>query len=108
MSRNWAAGLADDDDFNVIVADFGRAVTRKLRTGQGSPEDHLRGPFERMLSMIADSLGLTITTIGETRLPNLSIRPDYAIDVAGARVGYVELKKPGHGVPGVWSSPSKP
>lgn len=107
MPRNRASGLADDDDFNVIVADFGRAVTRKLRTGQGSPEDHLRGPFERMLSMIADSLGLTITTIGETRLPNLSIRPDYAIDVAGARVGYVELKKPGHGVPGVWPSPSK-
>ena len=107
MSRSQVAGLAGDDDFNVIVADFGRAVTRKLRTGQGSPEDHLRGPFERMLSMIADSLGLGITTIGETRLPNISIRPDYAIDVAGARVGYVELKKPGHGVPGVWSSPSK-
>lgn len=107
MSRSRAVGLADDDGLNVIVADFGRAVTRKLRTGQGSPEDHLRGPFERMLSRIADSLGLTITTVGETRLPDLSIRPDYAINVSGARVGYVELKKPGHGVPGVWNSPSK-
>ncbi|HEX4393813.1 MAG TPA: type ISP restriction/modification enzyme [Mycobacterium sp.] len=60
-----------------------------------------------MLSVIADSLGLTITTIGETRLPELSIRPDYAVDVAGARVGYVELKKPGYGVPETWPNPGK-
>lgn len=107
MPRSRAAGLARDTDFNVIVADFGREVTRKLRTGHGSREDHLRGPFERMLSVIADGLGLTITTIGETNLPNLSIRPDYAIDVAGSRVGYVELKKPGYGVPDTWPRPSE-
>ncbi|MFC4080728.1 type ISP restriction/modification enzyme [Amycolatopsis samaneae] len=59
-----------------------------------------------MLTAIAESVGLPVTTIGETRLPDLSLRPDYAIDVAGARVGYVELKKPGHGIPGTWSKPS--
>lgn len=91
---------------DAVIAAFGREVTRKLRTNVGSPEDHLRGPFERMLSTIAKGLGLTITTIGETRLPDLSIRPDYAVDVAGARVGYVELKKPGHGVPENWPNPS--
>lgn len=90
----------------VVISDFGRAVTSKLLTGQGSQEDHLRGPFEKMVAAIAESVGLPVTTIGETRLPDLSIRPDYAIDVAGARVGYAELKKPGHGVPGTWSKPS--
>ncbi len=88
------------------ISDFGRAVTRKLLTGQGSSEDHLRGPFEKMLTALAESVGLSVTTIGETNLPHLSIRPDYAINVSGARVGYVELKKPGHGVPGTWSKPS--
>lgn len=102
-----SAYLRSANSINVVVSEFGREVTRKLRTGQGSQEDHLRGPFERMLRDIARSLGLTITPIGETRLPDLSIRPDYAIDVAGARVGYVELKKPGYGVPGVWKKPAQ-
>lgn len=99
-ATNGTAGL------ELVISDFGRAVTRKLLTGHGSQEDHLRGPFEKMLTVIAESVGLPITTIGETRLPDLSLRPDYAIDVAGARVGYVELKKPGHGIPGTWSNPS--
>lgn len=90
-----------------IISQFGSEVTRKLRTGQGFQEDHLRGPFERMLVDLANSLGLKITPIGETRLPDLSIRPDYAINVEGARVGYVELKKPGHGIPGTWKRPTK-
>lgn len=91
---------------DVVISEFGREVTRKIRTRQGSQEDHLRGPFERMLLAIAGSLGLKITPIGETRLPDLSIRPDYAIDVAGARVGYVELKRPNYGLPGTWKRPS--
>ncbi|GAA5172242.1 hypothetical protein GCM10023214_53480 [Amycolatopsis dongchuanensis] len=93
-------------DFELVISDFGRAVTRKLRTGHGSQEDHLRGPFEKMLTSIAESLGLAVTTVGETMLPDLALRPDYAINVEGARVGYVELKKPGRGVPSTWSSPS--
>ncbi|MFI7003618.1 type ISP restriction/modification enzyme [Nocardia sp. NPDC050175] len=96
-----AAGIIDS-----IVSKFGKAVTRKLLTRQGSPEDHLRAPFEKLLADMAKSLGLSIVIIGETRLPDLSIRPDYAVDVAGSRVGYVELKRPGHGVPTTWRNPS--
>ncbi|GAB3886656.1 hypothetical protein GCM10029964_051300 [Kibdelosporangium lantanae] len=108
MSRNRRVGLTvGTTTFDMAVAEFGREVTRKLRTRMGSQEDHLRAPFERMLTAVANSLGLKITTIGETRLPDLSVRPDYAVDVAGARVGYVELKKPGHGVPESWKSPSQ-
>lgn len=99
--------LRQVNHLDVVISTFGREVTPKLRTRQGFQEDHLRGPFERMLSDIASSLGLKITAIGEAALPDLSIRPDYAVNVAGARVGYVELKKPGHGVPGVWKRPTK-
>lgn len=107
MSRRRALGLTrSTETIDVVIAEFGREVTPKLQSKVGSREDHLRRPFENMLSAIADSLGLTITTIGETRLPDLSIRPDYAVDVEGARVGYVELKQPGHGVPGTWPNPS--
>jgi hypothetical protein len=107
MRRNHDTTAASSTlALEMVISDFGRSVTRKLLTGHGSQDDHLRGPFEKMLTAIAESLGLPITTIGETRLPDLSIRPDYAVDVAGARVGYVELKKPGHGVPGTWSRPS--
>jgi hypothetical protein len=98
--------LRSVNHIDVVISDFGREVTRKLRTGHGSQEDHLRGPFERMLRDVARSLGLAITPIGETRLPDLSIRPDYAIDVANARVGYVELKRPGYGIPGLWKRPT--
>jgi hypothetical protein len=41
--------------------------------------------------------------IGEKSLATLGVRPDYALDVAGARVGYVELKAPGRGVPTTWT-----
>lgn len=108
MRRNRNSLPSNDvPALELVISDFGRAVTRKILTGHGSQEDHLRGPFEKMLAAIAASLGLSVTTIGEARLPDLALRPDYAIDVAGARVGYVELKKPGHGVPGVWTRPSK-
>lgn len=108
MPRSHTVGMSlGATTLDLVVATFGSEVTKKLRTGQGSQEDHLRGPFERMLTAIAESLGLTITTIGETRLPDLSIRPDYAVDIAGARVGYIELKKPGHGVPDNWRNPSQ-
>lgn len=108
MSRKDSSPLRrPTQQLDIFISEFGRDVGRKLRTRQGSPEDHLRGPFERLLRDIARALGLAITAIGETRLPDLSIRPDYAVDVAGARVGYVELKKPGHGVPPTWKKPTQ-
>jgi hypothetical protein len=70
----------------------------------GAPEDQLRGPFERLLGDAGAALGLSVLTHGETRLIQLAVRPDYAVDVAGTRVGYVELKAPGKGVdPLLWS-----
>ena len=52
---------------------------------------------------MAEALGVSLVMVGETSLTSLGVRPDYAVDVAGARVGYVELKAPGRGVPTVWT-----
>lgn len=84
------------------VARFGKTATVKLNGG-GQPEDQLRAPMERLFSDMADALGVSLVMIGETSLASLGVRPDYAVNVAGARVGYVELKAPGRGVPSTWT-----
>lgn len=86
------------------VARFGAAVTAKLMTGVGSEEDHVRAAFEALVSEASALFGFETVFIGESRLPELGIRPDYAINVDGSRVGYVELKKPGSGTPETWSA----
>lgn len=82
-----------------LVADFGGVVASRLARRTGSREDCLRGPFEVLLQGVGDLLGLDVTLLGETHLSALGVRPDYAVDVGGARVGVAELKAPGKGVP---------
>ncbi|WP_165845670.1 type ISP restriction/modification enzyme [Streptacidiphilus pinicola] len=76
------------------VSRFGAEVTPKLKGG-GWPEDQLRGPLENLFHAACHGLGLTITLTGEVPLIDLDARPDYAITVDGACIGYVELKRPG-------------
>jgi hypothetical protein len=84
---------------NAALAAFGREVGRKLGRG-GQPEDQLRGPLERLLGRLSRHVGLVDTVAyGEVSLKDLHARPDYAVDVGNACVGYIELKQPGHGVP---------
>jgi hypothetical protein len=89
-----------NNDLASAVSAFGSTVTSKLNSNEGSPEDHLRAAFETLLLKVGKFLGVRIKPIGETRLPELGIRPDYAVEVEGARTGYVEIKAPGRGVPG--------
>ncbi|NEV88860.1 N-6 DNA methylase [Streptomyces tendae] len=42
-------------------------------------------------------MGITLTLTGEVPLVDLRARPDYAVSVGGALIGYIELKKPGRG-----------
>ncbi|GGK91145.1 hypothetical protein Ppa06_58450 [Planomonospora parontospora subsp. parontospora] len=84
------------------VSRFGKSATPKLR-GDGQPEDQLRAPLERLFEDFAKALGVSVTMIGETSLATLGVRPDYGVEVAGARVGYIELKAPGRGVPSTWT-----
>ncbi|MEU3168538.1 type ISP restriction/modification enzyme [Streptosporangium sp. NPDC006930] len=65
--------------------------------GAGWPEDQLRGPLENLARAVGQALGLKVTLTGEVPLVDLDARPDFAVDVAGALTGYIELKKPGLG-----------
>ncbi|GIF49195.1 hypothetical protein Afe04nite_37340 [Asanoa ferruginea] len=84
-----------------IVAQFGASVAEKLGRG-GEDEDQLRAPFERLLRDMARNMGLRAVPYGEVRLKSVRARPDFAVDMAGGRVGYIELKAPGHGTPSTW------
>ncbi|WP_326821605.1 type ISP restriction/modification enzyme [Streptosporangium sp. NBC_01756] len=87
----------------IAISRFGKTATAKLR-GDGQPEDQLRSPLESLFREdIAAALGVSVEMIGETSLATLGVRPDYGVDVAGARVGYIELKAPGRGVPSTWT-----
>ena len=95
---SWSPN-ADGDPVGAALEAFSRDVGRKLGRG-GQPEDQLRGPLERLLGQLSRLVGLPDTVAyGEVSLKDLRARPDYAVDVGHARVGYVELKRPGHGVP---------
>ncbi len=83
----------------AIVAEFGRTVSQKRGLG-GAEEDQLRGPLEILLRKLGSLIGVEAVPYGEVRLGPLRARPDYAVNIGQVRVGYVELKKPGKGVPG--------
>jgi hypothetical protein len=80
------------------VSAYGAAVGAKFGVGGGEAEDHLRGPFEVLLSDVAGLVGVgNVVASGEHRLADERIRPDFAIHVSGALVGFVEVKAPGKG-----------
>lgn len=77
---------------------FGRDARATLATGRGQPEDALRTPLVNLLRTVADRIGVRrVVPVGETRLEELEVRPDYAIEVDGAVCGYIEIKQPGLG-----------
>ncbi|GAA1772759.1 hypothetical protein GCM10009734_97130 [Nonomuraea bangladeshensis] len=83
----------------AIVAKFGRVVAEKRGLG-GAEEDQFRGPLETLLRDLGALIGVEAIPYGEVRLKHLRARPDYAVNIGQVRVGYVELKRPGKGVPG--------
>ncbi len=89
------------DQVQEAVAKFGKAVAPLLRAKVGQSEANLISAVETLLGDMAKILGLNMLAHREAADRSLGIRPDLAIDVAGARVGVVELKAPGMGVPGM-------
>lgn len=84
---------------DVAISRFGSVVADRFATGGGEPEDLLRGPFEQLLADLADDAGVAnVVLAGEHHLADDRVRPDYAVYVGGALVGFVELKAPGKGV----------
>ena len=87
---------------NSAIAAFGARAKEKLSNpaAVGHPEDQLRAPFESLLSDLAEISHLprsAVTAVGESSVSDLRTRPDYAITVRNALVGFVELKSPGKG-----------
>lgn len=99
------------DDVARAVSRFGAEAKAKLAaiaiTGQ--PEDQLRGPLESFFKAMAEPVGLapeSLILVGETALGDLKIRPDFAVSVRNALVGFIEVKAPGKGFdPRAFSDP---
>lgn len=86
----------------AAVSAFGAAVKAKLASPAitGEPEDQLRAPLEALVGDLAEIAGLppgTVHLVGETKLAHLKTRPDYAVSVSNALVGFIEVKAPGKG-----------
>src|SRR5437899_1062816 len=84
------------------VAAFGTDAKAKLTNVavRGEPEDQLRAPLERLIGDWSELSGLlrsVVTAVGESSLAELKTRPDYAVSVRNALVGFIEVKAPGKG-----------
>ena len=85
-----------------VISDFGREAKSKLANPSvtGSPEDQLRAPLEALFADLAALAGISaddVVAVGETSLADLKTRPDYALTLKNALVGFVEVKAPGKG-----------
>lgn len=84
------------------VSAFGKSTTAKLSNPAiaGAPEDQLRGPLEVLMADLAEIAGHApgaVSVVGETTLSEDRTRPDYAVTVRKALVGFIEVKAPGKG-----------
>ena len=94
--------MAGKSPLEMAIGAFGTEAKRKLANPaiSGEPEDQLRGPLEVLLPALATAAGLApgaMAMVGETSVADLKSRPDYAVTMAGALVGFVEVKAPGKG-----------
>ena len=84
------------------VSAYGASAKAKLANVaiSGAPEDQLRGPLETLIRDLAAVEGMSsnsVRLVGETTLAELKTRPDFAVTVGNALVGFIEVKAPGKG-----------
>jgi hypothetical protein len=89
-------------NLSAAVSAFGANAKSKLsnRAVVGAPEDQLRAPLETLIHDLAELSGLArsnVGLVGESTLSHLAARPDYAVTVSNALVGFIEVKAPGKG-----------
>jgi hypothetical protein len=93
------------------VSAYGAALKPKLSNPAigGQPEDQLRGPLETLVKALAEIAGFAagaVHLVGETSLADIKTRPDYAVTLHNALVGFIEVKAPGKGAdPRYFSDP---
>lgn len=84
------------------ISTFGASCKAKLanKAAAGAPEDQLRAPLEALFEDLTALIGLpdkAVSLVGESTLSALATRPDYAVTVQNALVGFIEVKAPGKG-----------
>ena len=84
------------------VSAYGASAKGKLANIaiSGAAEDQLRGPLEALIRDLAVIDGMSansVELVGETTLSELKTRPDFAVIVGKALVGFIEVKAPGKG-----------
>ena len=94
--------MSRGQDLAAAVSAFGAATKKKLanRAITGAPEDQLRNPLEGLIADLAQLSGLprdAVNAVGETTLSHLSTRPDFAVTLRNALIGFMEVKAPGKG-----------
>ena len=86
----------------TVISRYGAEAKAKLHNpaARGEPEDQLRAPLETLFADLTELCGLprnALAAVGESALSELKTRPDYAIALRNALVGFVEIKAPGKG-----------
>jgi hypothetical protein len=89
-------------DLQQAISDYGKTLAAKLSSPAitGAPEYQLRGPLEHL---IVDGLaplcgyGGKVKVVDETPDKNSRTRPDYAVTLGKALIGFIEVKAPGKG-----------
>lgn len=102
-ARPKVLGSQPPASMKEAVSRFGTLAKSKLSNPavKGQPEDQLRTPVERLLRDVAGLVNPTwrkgLSLVGETALSQINTRPDFAVTLANALVGFVEIKAPGKG-----------
>lgn len=90
------------------VSVFGHALKPTLN-GPGQREAQLCAPIETLVKTLGSHYGVGVVMHDETLLSNAHVRPDFAVDVDGVLIGYIEVKAPGKGAdPTRWQNNSHP
>ena len=83
-------------DLATAIGRFGAEAKAKLSnpSAVGEPEDQLRAPLETLFADLAELCGFKrewLAAVGESALSALKTRPDYAVTLRSALVGFVEI-----------------
>jgi hypothetical protein len=92
--------LKETNSLAAAVSRFGASVKSKLSGvgAVGAPEDQIRAPLEALIADVAQVLLFRageVVAVGESTLSALKTRPDYAVKVSNALIGFIEVKAPG-------------
>ena len=92
--------MTDHLEVRDVVSTYGTTTKAKLSNVavSGAPEDQIRAPLEELVKSLAGIAGFgSVVIVGETTVEDLQTRPDYAVTLNNALVGFIEVKAPGKG-----------